>query len=246
MRVESKTDFAGDIHARKGCLSVLSPPTFSLLKPHLAEVNLHEGTILWESKDLAACVYFPLSGLLSIVLAMAEGECVEVGSIGREAAAGIFDPDHLPLLTRGTVRIAGTFLRISSSELARAARQNDEVKNLIAVCQDWILMQAQQLAACNAAHSADKRFCRWLVESYQRIGEENVHVTQESIAAVLGIRRTTVTLIAQTLQENGSIKYRRGNISILDLPRLRAAACECCETLDQRYWPSIRLAQKAK
>jgi len=228
-----------------GCLSALPPPVLSILKPHLAEVTLHEGTILWGPREPSTDIYFPLSGLISIVIAMAEGECVAVGGIGREAMAGsIFDLGHFNSLTRGSVQIGGTFLRIAGSELAHAARQNDELKTLIAFCGDWILMQAQQLAACNAVHSADKRFCRWLVECYSRVEGEPVHVTQESIAAILGIRRTTVTLIAQRLQETGCIQYRRGHISILDLPKLRASACECCRTLDQRYWPSTRLARK--
>ena len=227
------------------CLSGLPTPVLSLLRPHLTEVTLHEGMILWQPKERSADIYFPLSGFISIGVAMAEGECVAVAGIGREAMAGsAFDRGHFQPLTRGSVQIGGTFLRMAGIELARAARQSDELKNLIAFCGDWLLMQAQQLAACNAVHSADKRFCRWLVECYSRVEGEPVNVTQESIAAVLGIRRTTVTLIAQRLQESGCIQYRRGHISILDLPRLRASACECCRTLDQRYWPSMRLARK--
>jgi len=247
MDAHSKAGPTSNIRMRNGCLSVLSAPALSLLKPHLTEVCLHEGTILWEPNDRTADVYFPLSGLISILLGMAEGECVAVGSVGREAVAGaIFESGRSQLLTRGSVQIGGTFLRFPGSELSRAAQKNEELKNLIAFCQDWVLVQAQQLAACNAVHSADKRFCRWLAECYQRMEGETVHVTQESIAAVLGIRRTTVTLIAQKLQENGFIQYRRGNISIPDLPKLQGAACECCRTLDQRYWPSTRLAHKAK
>ena len=227
------------------CLSGLPAPVLSLLRPHLTEITMDEGTILWGPKEPSGDVYFPLSGLISIVVAMAEGECVAVGGIGREAMAGsTLDPGHFQLLTRGSVQIGGTFLRMAGIELARAARQSDELNNLITFCGDWILMQAQQLAACNAVHSADKRFCRWLVECYSRVDREPVNITQESIAAILGIRRTTVTLIAQRLQESGCIQYRRGHISILDLPRLRAAACECFRTLDQRYWPSMRLARK--
>jgi len=235
----------GNSRMSNECLSGLPPPVLSLLRPHLAEVTLHEGTILWGPKEPTGDIYFPMSGLISIGVAMAEGECVAVAGVGREAMAGAtFDRSHFQPLTRGSVQIGGTFLRMAGNELARAARQNDEIKSLIAFCDDWILLQAQQLAACNAVHSADKRFCRWLVECYSRVEGEPVHVTQESIATVLGIRRTTVTLIAQRLQENGCIQYRRGHISILDLPRLRASACECCRTLDQKYWPSMRVARR--
>jgi hypothetical protein len=102
-------------------------------------------------------------------------------------------------------------------------------------------MQAQQMAACNAAHPADKRFCRWLLQACERMGTDTVSVTQDTIASLLAIRRTTVTLIAQALQFEGLIQYRRGKIAILDWARLRAQACECCTCLDRKHWPSTRL-----
>src|SRR5262249_8688406 len=110
MDAHSKADLTSNICMRNGCLSVLSAPALSLLKPYLTEVCLHEGTILWESNDRTADVYFPLSGLISIVLIMTEGESVAVGSIGREAVAGaIFESGRFSALTRGSVQIGGTF-----------------------------------------------------------------------------------------------------------------------------------------
>lgn len=93
---------------------------------------------------------------------MPDGECVEVGSVAREAAAGLaFDGDQSDVLTRGVVQIGGKFFRISRAQLLSAAY---EIDHLITFCRDWILLQAQQIAACNAVHPADKRFCRWIFE----------------------------------------------------------------------------------
>ena len=227
-----------------GCLSALSSPALSLLKPYLTETSFREGTVLWEGKKLASEIYFPVSGLVSIVVAMSDGGSVEAGSIGPEGAACAgFDPDQSDFNTRGLVQIGGRFVRIPMFQLLFAARENSEIENLIAFCRDWILRQAQQEAGCNAAHSADKRFCRWLFQAHERMETDTLLLTQEMIASVLGIRRTTVTLIAQTLQADGLIRYRRGKIVALDRARLRAAACECCNSLARQHWPSTRLVE---
>jgi len=139
------------------------------------------------------------------------------------------------------VQVGGHFFRISASNLLSAAGQNRQIKDLIGFCRDWILLQGQQIAACNAVHAADRRFCRWLHESAQRMETATVRVTQESIAAVLGVRRTTVTLIAQGLQTSGLIQYRRGRIVVPDISLLRSSACDCCDMLDRQRWPSTRL-----
>jgi CRP-like cAMP-binding protein len=224
------------LRKHNGCLSALSPAALSMLKPHLTEATLSEGAILWDAKRL------PVSGLISIVLAMPDGECVEVGSVAPEAAAGLaFDGDQSDVLTRGVVQIGGKFFRISRAQLLSAAGKNYEIDHLIKFCRDWILLQAQQIAACNAVHPADKRFCRWIFECGLRIEADTLQLTQEATASVLGIRRTTVTLIAQTLQAQGLIHYKRGRISISDRTALRSAACECCDVLGEQHWPSTRL-----
>src|SRR5262249_37558034 len=131
--------------------------------------------------------------------------------------------------------------RMPAPPLLLAAKGNSEIQNLVTNCHDWILMQAQQTAACNAAHTADKRFCRWLFQVCERMDSDGIHLTQEMVASLLAIRRTTVTLFAQKLQIEGLIQYRRGKIAVLDRVRLRAAACECCNSLARQHWPSTRL-----
>src|SRR5215831_13327502 len=148
------------------CLSGLSPHAFSLLKSYLTEVVLREGTILWDSNKLSSEVYFPVSGLVSIVLDASDGVSVEVASICSQAAVGaIFEPDQSDFSTQGVVQVGGHFLRMPSLQLLLAAKDNSEIQNLVTYCRDWIFMQAQQTAACNAVHTADKRFCRWLFQA---------------------------------------------------------------------------------
>jgi|SRR5262245_14085717 len=231
-----------DGHKSNACVAALSSSALSLLRPHLTEIVLAEGTVLWSSRGSTTDVYFPVSGLISVALAMPNGELVEVASIACEAGVGsYFDPDQNDYLTTGVVQVGGNFIRISTSNLLSAANQNQQIKDLIGFCEEWILLQGQQIAACNAVHAADKRFCRWLLGCAQRMETATVRATQESIAAVLGVRRTTVTLIAQDLQTGGLIQYRRGRIVVSDMSLLRSSACECCDTLDRHRWPSTRL-----
>src|SRR5262245_33153651 len=233
-------EWRGEMGTRNACLSALSSDAMSLLKPDLTETALREGSVLWGMTKPSSDVYFPTSGLISIVLPVSDGAFVEVGSICRQAAVGaIFDRSDS--YTQGVVRIGGRCVCIPAQKLLFAAKQNSEIENLVNYCRHWILKQAQQMAVCNAVHAADERFCRWLFQACERMDTDTLAVTQETIASLLGIRRTTVTLIAQKLQTEGLIQYRRGKIAVLDRARLRAAACECCNGLDRQHWPSTRM-----
>jgi CRP-like cAMP-binding protein len=225
---------------QNACLSALSSRALSLLGSHLREAIFRAGSILWPVTTPLSEVYFPSSGLISILVPVSDGALIEVGSICRQAAVGaIFDPSHSH--TQGVVEIGGSFTCISAQKLFSAAKENSEIRDLVHYCREWILMQAQQTAACNAVHPADERFCRWLSQACERMDTNTVSLTQDTIASLLGIRRTTVTLIAQMLQAEGLIQYRRGKIAILDWARLRAQACECCNPLGREHWPSTRL-----
>jgi CRP-like cAMP-binding protein len=225
----------------------MSPGALSVVEPHTRHHDFEEGSVLWDAGLEVDRIYFPASGIISIVLPLKDGGAIEVASIGREGCAGI---DHAfaptPSATRGITQVAGTFVEISASQLLSAMRQNNEISTMAALGHDWILMQSQQLAACNAVHPADARFCRWLLQSCERVENDLVPSTQEAIARLLGIRRTTVTAIAHQLQNAGIISYRRGKIVVRDQDRLRSAACSCHAALDRRHWPSERLAATRK
>jgi len=119
------------------CLAALSSSAMALLKPHLIEMELTEGTVLWSSRGSTNDIYFPASGLISVVLAMSNGELVETASIAREGAVGpYFDPDQSDYLTTGIVQVGGNFFRISASSLISAANKNRQIRDLIGFCKD--------------------------------------------------------------------------------------------------------------
>jgi hypothetical protein len=214
-----------------------------VLRPHLSEITVEDGFVFWDGNDYPSTL-FPVSGLVSITVRFASGESIEVALIGSEGAATQFTPEAASSTTQGCAFIGGHFIRIPTAQLFAAARINQEVATLVHFCRDWVLAQSQQIAACNAVHSAEQRLCRWLVQSCQRLGSQTFHATQDGIASALGIRRTTVTLVAQALQVKGLIQYRRGKIVIVDTAKLAELACECCSTMDSRHWPSTRLKKE--
>ncbi|HKD28050.1 MAG TPA: Crp/Fnr family transcriptional regulator [Xanthobacteraceae bacterium] len=230
-------------HHRNAVLAALSPRAFSILEAHLRHRDFSEGAVLWDAGAPTERVYFPLSGVISVVLPIKDGSGIEVASVGREAVAGLgYGWGQFRSVTQGITLISGTFSYMSASALANAAKQNDEIAHVAAICCDWLLAQSQQFAACNAVHPADARFSRWLLQSAERIEGDVIPSTQETIAQALGIRRTTVTLIAQGLQMEGMISYRRGKIRIRNREGLRAAACDCCAALGRAHWPAERFA----
>lgn len=206
------------------------------------EVTLAANTLLWEAGRPVTHSYFPVSGYISIVLPLVDGQTIEVASVGREGAAGTrLDRDEGRFATAGLVTIGGRFVKIVADVLRAAAEDDREISLLLRLCRDWIFIQAQQIAACNTVHAADRRFCRWLFECSRRVQSDMIFATQEQIAGLLGIRRTTVTLLAQGLHTRGLIDYSRGKISVIDAEGLRESACGCCDSLAPRHWPSKRL-----
>jgi Crp-like helix-turn-helix domain len=225
--------------AHNACLAALSPAAFASLKPYLTYSTMEPRTVLWNVGEPASHVFFPMSGLVSIMVSMREGNGVEVGNIGREAAVcGSFEPNQLAT-SDGLVSIGGSFGKIAREHLFAAAEHSDEILALVTRCRDWVLTQAQQIVACNTLHAGEERLSRWLLLCSQKLHTTTFVITQEQLAAMLGVRRTTFTLIAQRLVAKGLIKYRRGKITICDPARLREAGCECCARLGLHHWPSV-------
>jgi Crp-like helix-turn-helix protein len=222
-------------------LAALPPQAIALLRPHLKMVTAASGTALWEPGTPARQTWFPESAIVSVAMPMPDGGAVEVAMIGNEGAAGGLHDTDAPV-TRGVVLIGGSMVQIETEKLIALAKENREIDDLVRFCRDWLMTQARQLAACNATHSADKRLCRWLVCCQERMKTGHIDATQELIGTLLGIRRTTVTLTAQLLHEQGLIDYARGKILVRDSARLKAAACTCHDPLGPQNYPSTRLA----
>jgi CRP-like cAMP-binding protein len=157
---------------------------------------------------------------------------VETSSTGREGAVGL-QCGLGPRLsfTRATVQIPGKFSAISAARFEHAVSRNGALRDLIMRYTETLWAEAQQNAACNAIHDGSSRLCRWLLQCADRTGSEQLLLTQEFLAEMLGVRRTTVTLLAQELQKRGVVRYSRGRITILDRPGLEACACECYDAV---------------
>ncbi len=230
--------------ARNHLLASLPQNEYGLLAQHLKDVPLKQGTVLAEQGDEIDQVYFPHSGMVSIVVVLSEGEkTVETATVGREGAVGaIAGLGERKAIARAIVQVEGHGARIPARHLQAAVKQSPFLRDFIIRYQEMLLHQAQQSTACNALHEARPRLCRWLLQTRDRLDTDTVALTQEFLAQMLGVRRTTVTELARGLQSKGLVRYKRGKIEILDRQALEECACECYGALRQQathYFPRI-------
>ena len=231
--VTSRAATAGE--SKLNCmLAALPPVELVLLSPAIREVSLSRGMVLREPGDVVEYVYFPNDALISLVTVMQDGQSIETATIGREAALDMTTALSSACATaRAVVRVPGTAARISATEFRAATIKGVVLRDLATRCNQLLIAQTQQSAACNALHNTEARLCRWLLDYSDRAGEA-LELTQDLLAQALGVRRTTVTLIAQLLQTAGAIRYRRGVIQILDRAALERSACECYRAIRQQ------------
>ena len=173
-------------------------------------------------------IYFPQTGLISLLILTATGETLETTMVGREGAVGLqggFGPRFS--FTRATAQIGGRFSVIGAARFAELVDGNAAVRKLFSRYTEVLLAEAQQIAACNAVHNGVSRLSRCLLQSADRTGSDQLALTQETLAEMLGVRRTTVTLLAQALKDQGLIRYSRGHLVITNRKSLESSACEC-------------------
>jgi CRP-like cAMP-binding protein len=213
-------------------LASLPRDHFDRLFPHLSIVSPAQGTVLVEAGDEVDQVYFPHYGMLSLLAVLRDGKAIETATVGREGVVGAMAGLGLyKSLVRVVVQMPMTCSKIAATHFRTAAAASDPVRNLCIRYNEVLLSQARVTAACNALHSIEARFCRWLLQSADRAGSNTVALTQEFLAEMLGVRRTSVTEVASRVQGAGVITYSRGVIKILDRPALMRMSCECYETL---------------
>lgn len=210
-------------------LAALSPADRKLIHPHLLLVTLKRETVLIEAGEDVAHCHFPCDGTIAaLVVALVDGTTAEAATIGREGAiGGIVSLGHKPAFARAVVRNAGLALRMESDRLEELKAASPSLRDMISRYADCLLAQVLQSVACNVLHSLEPRFCRWLLHIHDRTGGSDVPLTQELLAEMLGVQRTTVTAVAAALQGKGLIKTHRGRIKVQDRAGLEAAACSC-------------------
>lgn len=217
-------------------LGSLPADDFALLAPHLVAADLERGRLLYDPGDRIDAVYFPHDGVISLMTLMENGSAIESATIGREGALGLqaaVTPRQS--LSRAIVQTPVRASRIGAAQLHEAWSKSARLRDLVERHAEALLGHALQSAGCNAVHSVEARFCRWLLACHDRISSDTIAQTQEFLADLLGVQRTTVTAIARGLQGKGAIRYRRGVVDILDRGALKTLSCECYGVIHRNY-----------
>jgi CRP-like cAMP-binding protein len=179
---------------------------------------------------------FPHSGVISLVVGLDDGQMIEAAMVGCDGVVGGSAAlDGRVALNRGIVQIEGDASILDVAILRKTAEQSTTFRTALIRHEQALFAQAQQSAACNASHTVEARLSRWLLRSQELAGEDTLDLTQEFVAQMLGVRRTSVSLVANTLQSAGLIQYSRGRIQITDMDGLRAASCECYDRVKAQY-----------
>jgi len=230
-----------DGHLRNRLLAAVPASDFSLLKPDLRATVFKQGAVVQQEGEFIEHVYFPQTGMISLLVITQEGGGIEAATIGFEGAVGANGGlGKRRAFTRGVIQLPGTISHIPASDLKRVVGRSNAIRDIISRYTEVLLVEAQQIAACNALHDAEARLARWLLQTQDRTPgpASSFPFTQEFLSQMLGIRRTTVTLVARALQRAGLIRYTRGKIVILDRPGLEEAACECYRVIQHETLPA--------
>ena len=217
-------------------LSTLSPEVRALLEPHGTIVELKAGEIALTRGDQVSTSLFPIGPtLLTMEVEISSGRTVEVAMIGlRGAVGGIVSCGQAPAFARARVLIGGSAFRVPMEALERAKTQSPFIANLFCRFSDYLLAQVMQSVACNAYHSIPERAARWLLHAQDRAGDR-IDLTQQALAELLGVQRTTVNAVLQSLEQEALITTGRGVIRVSDRAGLRRRSCECYDKLEEHF-----------
>ncbi len=217
-------------------LSTFAREARDLIEPFGNLIELKTGeTVLRRGEQVKSSIFPIGSTMISMAVELSGGRSVEVASIGREGAVGgIISCGHAPAFARATVLMPGAALRVSMQAIEDAKRRSTFVSNIFCRFSDYLLAQVMQSVACNAFHSIPARAARWLLHAQDRAGDR-IELTQEALAGLLGVQRTTVNAVIQTLQSDGAISTGRGVITIVDRTGLQRQACECYRRLEDHF-----------
>jgi len=230
-RTTSNRAFEGNL-----LLSTFSAEHRALLEPFTETVELGLGEhVQTRGKDVEWS-YFPYdTTMISLVVRLTDGRSAEVASVGKEGAVGgIVSCGHAPAFGDAVVHVAGPAARVAMKALEEAKERSSFISNIFCRYSDYLLAQVQQSVACNTFHSIQQRAARWLLTAQDRAGDR-IELTQEALAALLGVQRTTVNAVANSLQEEGLITIRRGRVIVLDRARLKEQSCECYEAVQKHF-----------
>jgi CRP-like cAMP-binding protein len=217
-------------------LARLPREEYERILSHLGHVSFSLGQVVYESGGQMDHIYFPTTAIVSLLYVMENGSSAEMGMAGNEGLVGValfMGGDTMP--NRAVVQSAGRAVRMRAKVLQEEFALGGAFQRLLLRYTQALLTQMSQTAVCNRLHEIEQQLCRWLLLSHDRLDSDELVMTQELIANMLGVRREGVTAAAGRLQERGLISYVRGRIQILDRRGLEAAVCECYKVVKDEY-----------
>lgn len=229
MMRQLSSDTQSKDHARENHIVASLPPAdYERLAPHLEQIELSHGQMLYETDGRIEHVYFPINMMTSLVSQLSDGSSVEVGVVGFEGMVGlplVLGVDKSPHETMA--QIPGAALQMKAEVLKAEFKRGGALHDSLLRYTQNQMLQTSQVAACNRLHTVEERLARWLLMSHDRVLRDRLPLTHEFLSMMLGIRRAGVTTAALALQADELIRYRRGSITIVDRLRLEDFACEC-------------------
>jgi CRP-like cAMP-binding protein len=217
-------------------LAALPDAALQRWRPHLEYVEMHLGEVLYESGGMLAHVYFPMTAIVSLLYVMESGASAEIAVVGNDGILGVslfMGGESTP--SRAVVQSAGHGFRLRAALMKVEFDRAGPVLHLLLRYTQALITQMSQTAVCNRHHSLDQQLCRWLLLSLDRSQDNELNMTQELIANMLGVRREGVTEGALKLQQAGLIRYARGHITVLDRKGLEERSCECYAVVKKEY-----------
>jgi CRP-like cAMP-binding protein len=217
-------------------LAALPQEDYERLRPSLEQVSFELGEVIYESGERLDYVYFPTTAIISLLYLMEDGSSAEMGLAGNEGMVGIalfMGGGTMP--NRAVVQSAGGAVRLKAKVLQSEFALGSKFQHLLLRYTQALITQISQTAVCNRLHSVEQQLSRWLLLSHDRVEADELIMTQELIADMLGVRREGVTVAAGRLQDAGAISYVRGHIQILDRQKLETIACECYKVVKDEF-----------
>ena len=217
-----------DARPQNHLLALLPPAVLGRLRPHLQAVNLHRKEVLFRAHEPLSVSYFPSTAVVSLISTLRSGQSLEVGLVGPDGLAGTAVFPRITMMScDGIVQIPGIAQRISADVLRRELLADETLYATVGRFAQVLLVRAMQMSTCIMFHSVEERCVRWLLTVSDLINDSQIPVTHDVMAAMLGVRRPTVTLVLRSLHKAGLVNEGRGLIEIHDRRRLEQACCEC-------------------
>jgi CRP-like cAMP-binding protein len=217
-------------------IATLSSSDADLLRSHVKPLHVPQGTFLYKAEDAIERVYFPQTGVISLVVGLTSGQFVEAGMLGRNGVIGAGAPlDGAIALNSAIVQVESSGLAADTAVMKRLVRESETLRISLVRHEQVVSAHTQQVAACNALHELEERLSRWLLQTRDLLKSDTLPLTQEFLSQMLGVQRSSVTLVARKLQEGGLIRYRRGHIQVLDVEGLQDSCCECYAAINAHF-----------